>query len=117
MSAPSPSGSHQRHGAAARTHASAEWATAEQVQERSRARGVTRHLARDTPPDGFRVVVVPSSPELNVPTAAALLRVLTRHVSSEPSDDAVSGVDVLTGPPGAIELSVVDHRPSTDSPR
>lgn len=109
VSAPPPSDSHQRHVApATRTDAAAEGTTAEQDDGCARACGMPRRLPRETPPDGFRVVIVPSAPELNLPTAAALLRILTRHVSPK-SDATVSGDDVPTGPPGTIELSVVDH--------
>ncbi|GGX22717.1 hypothetical protein GCM10010341_50040 [Streptomyces noursei] len=67
----------------------------------------------DTPPDGFRVVITPPEPELNLPAAAALLRILTRHATRAHPHTPATG----TSPAGALtcpELSVdghPDHQP------
>lgn len=63
---------------------------------------------RDSPPDGFRVVIVPPTPELSLSAAAVLLRILTRHAARSRSTGQATGA-APAGALGPAGLSVDDH--------
>ncbi|MFF4602552.1 hypothetical protein ACFY12_07330 [Streptomyces sp. NPDC001339] len=66
------------------------------------------HPRNDAPPDGFRVVITPPTPELNLPAAATLLRILIRHATRAHPHAPATGPRAAGALPRP-ELSVDDH--------